>query len=396
MLPVTIWTLFVLISFTTIFVNGTTTLSVSTVPPVLPQCGGCQALRRRDSWSLLPTFRENICTQTLTCSTPFSDNWAEITVEFVKSGSENIHRIGNNTKIASIDLNCDNGSWYLPDKRQITNIYTCQTYARVYTTTSTPRSITLLPSTPLRMSTSTMLPFTFTTTPKNILSTRTTIPYTLTSTVPVLTKCNKGGFQQLSAAADPSILNLGTFAGYFKTRVACQKFCNQNYQERCHGYIYEPQNRGTCTIFQYTFNSKIIEKQNSKISVFKKCNAPTVTTTTTPTLLSGKCCNTLVQSFWPPTYNADGLMLFTYNDEKCRSTATITCGKLPGQGLKSAAIVVLQNDYHKYVMNGSLVGDNTISYQAECYNGRWQTSNPTLMVSSIRCRIMDPPYGYLK
>uniref|UniRef100_A0AC34FYP4 Apple domain-containing protein n=1 Tax=Panagrolaimus sp. ES5 TaxID=591445 RepID=A0AC34FYP4_9BILA len=163
--------------------------------------------------------------------------------------------------------------------------------SRPITTTSTPRSLifaTIVPSTPLRMSTTSGFPFITTTTPKNMFeSTRTTVPWTMAPTAkPYSTVCNIGGFQQLSANADTSMTKSGgSFGGYFKTRVACQQLCKRNYQEKCLGYMFEPKNRGTCTIYQYLFNTNIYNSPNSKAVLFKNCNAPTHCVEHSPQLL---------------------------------------------------------------------------------------------------------------
>uniref|UniRef100_A0AC34F7S1 Uncharacterized protein n=1 Tax=Panagrolaimus sp. ES5 TaxID=591445 RepID=A0AC34F7S1_9BILA len=85
------------------------------------------------------------------------------------------------------------------------------------------------------------------------------------------TGCNKG-FQVVSSSADPSSSATGKFGGYFQYRSSCEELCNRNYGLlKCMGYMYEPRNRGKCTIFQYPTDGKIIENPNSVASVFKKC-----------------------------------------------------------------------------------------------------------------------------
>uniref|UniRef100_A0A914Z498 C6 domain-containing protein n=1 Tax=Panagrolaimus superbus TaxID=310955 RepID=A0A914Z498_9BILA len=168
---------------------------------------------------------------------------------------------------------------------------------------------------------------------------------------------------------------MGSFAGYFKTRVECQKLCKQNYQEKCYGYMYEPQKRGTCSIFQYSLNANFYNSPNSKVSLFKKCGDAVVT----------GCCGELTQS--STSFLANGDMSFTYNDNKCRSTATVTCGQPKGLGFeKNAAIVVNRINYLKIGWLGE-----TIHAQASCSNGTWKMGNPPLIVSTLECQLSDPP-----
>uniref|UniRef100_A0A914Q797 Apple domain-containing protein n=1 Tax=Panagrolaimus davidi TaxID=227884 RepID=A0A914Q797_9BILA len=92
-----------------------------------------------------------------------------------------------------------------------------------------------------------------------------------TSRPPQDSGCNKG-FQLVSSSADPSASATGKFGGYFTYRTSCEELCNRNYGLlKCIGYMYEPRNRGKCTIFQYSTDGKIIENSNSVASVFKKC-----------------------------------------------------------------------------------------------------------------------------
>uniref|UniRef100_A0AC34FC13 Apple domain-containing protein n=1 Tax=Panagrolaimus sp. ES5 TaxID=591445 RepID=A0AC34FC13_9BILA len=119
-------------------------------------------------------------------------------------------------------------------------------------------------------STSTRQPFTTTTTTQSV---KTVLPFTIPPAKPFSTLCNKGGFQHLSATAHTSTSTFGSFGGFFKTRVACQQLCKINYQEKCFGYMYETQKRGTCTIFTLLIDFNIYETSNFKASVFKKCSA---------------------------------------------------------------------------------------------------------------------------
>uniref|UniRef100_A0A914P9B9 Uncharacterized protein n=1 Tax=Panagrolaimus davidi TaxID=227884 RepID=A0A914P9B9_9BILA len=167
------------------------------------------------------------------------------------------------------------------------------------------------------------------------------------------------------------VKNMGKFAGYFQSRIGCQRLCNQNYKEKCYGYMYEPQNRGTCTIFQKGFSGKISETLNSKSSVYRKC-------VKMPPAISEKCCGQLVQT---PTFSDhfdDGDMAFTYNRNTCRSTAIVSCSKPTEKN--NAVLVVNGNNVVEVTI------DNIKFPATTCLNGIWQMANPPLNVTSLECK----------
>uniref|UniRef100_A0A914PQ41 Apple domain-containing protein n=1 Tax=Panagrolaimus davidi TaxID=227884 RepID=A0A914PQ41_9BILA len=110
------------------------------------------------------------------------------------------------------------------------------------------------------------------------------IPYTTTSTPRTTTttteppresyaslECNYKGalFQRFTLNGNPVSKQWGKFAGYFQSRTGCQRLCNKNYKEKCYAYMYEPNNRGTCTIFEKAL--WITKDPNSKHTIYKKC-----------------------------------------------------------------------------------------------------------------------------
>jgi hypothetical protein len=261
-----------------------------------------------------------------------------------------------------------------------------------YTTTTTQGSQAFSFTTaPIRPTTTSIRLFPYTTTfPGNLgigsIYTTTTYPKTTTTTTQpppprkptVSTTCNPKGllFQQFTSNADLSSTKWGTFAGYFKYRSACQRLCNKNYKEKCFGYIYESKNRGICTIFQSSLYGKITEDKSSKISVYKKC-------VKMPPAVSAKCCGLLVHSL-TNSNNADGNMKFVYNNNTCRSTATITCSQIHGQGLGLYAGIVV-NEIHHVASNY-----DSVSSSATCNNGIWQIGAPSLNIASLECYTTDP------
>uniref|UniRef100_A0A914P723 C6 domain-containing protein n=1 Tax=Panagrolaimus davidi TaxID=227884 RepID=A0A914P723_9BILA len=138
--------------------------------------------------------------------------------------------------------------------------------------------------------------------------------------------------------------------------------------------MYEQNNRGTCTIFERTL--WITKNPNSKHTIYKKCEKM-------PPAVSAKCCGQLVQRH-STSGISDGIMTVVYNDEACRSTATVTCSQPQKQGSElSAAIIV-----NEIVFVES--GPKNITLPATCYNGVWQIAQPPLNVISLECLVTDP------
>uniref|UniRef100_A0AC34GRN2 Apple domain-containing protein n=1 Tax=Panagrolaimus sp. ES5 TaxID=591445 RepID=A0AC34GRN2_9BILA len=223
------------------------------------QLDNCKPLIQQPSVSAGKVeIKKNESIQTITCNpsqTSLSPaEFYEATIK-LEGFFGTVYYIGTRERSASVELTCKYGIWHLYGYLEISNYYYCDNYSNLNSTTQRPDSSSA--------------------TPKSIGSTRIPIPWTTPTIPPFSTVCNKGGFQQLSVAADPTTSKSGTFGGYFKTRAACQQFCKRNYQERCFGYMYEPKKRGTCTIFQYSINTNIYEIRNSEVSVFKKCTFPT-------------------------------------------------------------------------------------------------------------------------
>jgi len=63
----------------------------------------------------------------------------------------------------------------------------------------------------------------------------------------------------------------GKFGGYYTYRSSCEELCTRDYGlVKCIGYMYEPANRGACTIFQYRLGT-IEEASESVASIYYKC-----------------------------------------------------------------------------------------------------------------------------
>uniref|UniRef100_A0A914PH24 Apple domain-containing protein n=1 Tax=Panagrolaimus davidi TaxID=227884 RepID=A0A914PH24_9BILA len=83
--------------------------------------------------------------------------------------------------------------------------------------------------------------------------------------------CDESGFKTLATAADSSLLTKGKFAGYLTYRSSCQQLCDKSYGLiKCTAYMYEPNNRGKCTIFQEPIES-VTENPGSNVIVSTKC-----------------------------------------------------------------------------------------------------------------------------
>uniref|UniRef100_A0AC35GPL7 C6 domain-containing protein n=1 Tax=Panagrolaimus sp. PS1159 TaxID=55785 RepID=A0AC35GPL7_9BILA len=102
-----------------------------------------------------------------------------------------------------------------------------------------------------------------------------------------------------------------------------------------------------------------------------------------PPAVSAKCCGLLVHSL-TNSNNADGNMKFVYNNNTCRSTATITCSQIHGQGLGLYAGIVV-NEIHHVASNY-----DSVSSSATCNNGIWQIGDPSLNIASLECYTTDP------
>uniref|UniRef100_A0AC34F8H2 C6 domain-containing protein n=1 Tax=Panagrolaimus sp. ES5 TaxID=591445 RepID=A0AC34F8H2_9BILA len=114
----------------------------------------------------------------------------------------------------------------------------------------------------------------------------------------------------------------------------------------------------------------------------------TSATITTTTVITGDCCPALIQTPTEVTFAADGNMTFTYNDDTCRSAATIFCGQpnnVPGLELRPAIVANRIN----YMTTGDVA--ETITFPATCVNGIWQVGEPPLNVVTIECQLADPP-----
>uniref|UniRef100_A0A7E4ZXD1 Apple domain-containing protein n=1 Tax=Panagrellus redivivus TaxID=6233 RepID=A0A7E4ZXD1_PANRE len=102
-----------------------------------------------------------------------------------------------------------------------------------------------------------------------------TIPTTTTTAAsggqaPNVGVCNNG-YKLLSATADPEAIGTGKFGGYFTYRSSCSTLCDNNYGLMpCIGYMYEPFNRGKCTIFQYALGT-VSSGDNTRAAVYEKC-----------------------------------------------------------------------------------------------------------------------------
>uniref|UniRef100_A0A914QGV4 Apple domain-containing protein n=1 Tax=Panagrolaimus davidi TaxID=227884 RepID=A0A914QGV4_9BILA len=391
--------------------STTSTTAVSTT--LLPQCGGCQNLQPGPSYTFgMIEGKAEItgtgCNKNITCTNINNDPYSmvSITIKLLNGETaEGTFGVG----MAQLSLDCKNGSWFLPefDNLPLKNIFYCE--ATSTNTTSTTVMISTL---------TTFQGSTKSTTPTTSLISTSTAPQSISSTTRKTfdpAGCNNStGFYLISASVDPSKLKSGKFGGYFQTRASCEKLCAENYGLLiCNAYMYEPQKSGKCTIFQYFIDDNIIEISNSTASVFKKCNATTIgsststipiessttsastsavlttqtiTTTvkTTPSaVITENCCSALVQT---PISNglADGIMSFKYNNATCRTTATITCQQPQGQGLElSAAIVVNQ-------INFIDVAVDTLTLPATCKNGTWQIAEPPLNIISLECVMTDP------
>uniref|UniRef100_A0A914QSF1 Uncharacterized protein n=1 Tax=Panagrolaimus davidi TaxID=227884 RepID=A0A914QSF1_9BILA len=356
------------------------------------QCGGCQPLKSRNLFStylsVIPKEDGKGCTQILTCNAtiPNSTGRTRLTFTRVKDGGAEVKE--KSSGVVS-EITCTNGKWYLSDNTEVLNTYDCEHI--LPTTTVLPKTTYTSPGYPYTTTTQGSQAIIFTTTPMRLFPYTTTTPgnlgvggiYTTTTQPPphkptVSTTCNPKGplFQQFTSNADTSSTKWGTFAGFFKYRSACQRLCNKNYKEKCFGYMYDPNNRGTCTIFQSSLYYKITEDKSSKISVYKKC-------VKMPPAVSAKCCGPLVQSL--TTSNAaDGIMKFAYSNNTCRSTATITCSQIQGMGLGLYAGIVV-NEIHQVAFNY-----DSVSSPATCNNGIWQIGDPSLNIASLECYTTDP------
>uniref|UniRef100_A0A914DWY7 Apple domain-containing protein n=1 Tax=Acrobeloides nanus TaxID=290746 RepID=A0A914DWY7_9BILA len=79
----------------------------------------------------------------------------------------------------------------------------------------------------------------------------------------------------------------GKFAGYFTNSFDCQTLCADDYNLlKCIGFLYEPYNRGKCTIFQYTTGSLTPDADGADLYV--RCDEPTPTVPTTSTTIDMK------------------------------------------------------------------------------------------------------------
>uniref|UniRef100_A0A914ZDT9 C6 domain-containing protein n=1 Tax=Panagrolaimus superbus TaxID=310955 RepID=A0A914ZDT9_9BILA len=113
----------------------------------------------------------------------------------------------------------------------------------------------------------------------------------------------------------------------------------------------------------------------------------TTATLTTTTVITGDCCPELVQTPSSGLFGT-GEMTFAYNDNTCRSTATVSCGQPNEAGLElTAAIVVNLINY----VEVTIVPAQTITFPATCVNGVWQMGVPPLNVMTLECQLSDPP-----
>jgi hypothetical protein len=357
------------------FVNGTTTvtpLRTTTTPTLaLPQCGGCVPLVPRRSYSSnsLPSISSNKsdaagCTQIITCNATIN-SYGYVSLTIMDPYFNTLKKLEdrNSTEIEAI---CKNGRWYSTDNKEIHNSYDCQYIS--------PTTVTRTWTTPMQFFTrakTSWISYTTTSTPRT----------TTTTTEPpresfALLECNYKGplFQRFTVSGNPVSKQWGKFAGYFESRTGCQRLCNKNYKEKCYGYMYEPNNHGTCTIFEKAL--WITENPNSKHIIYKKCERM-------PPAVSAKCCGQLIQRH-STSGNSDGIMTFVYNDETCRSTASVTCSQPQKQGLELVAGIVV-NEIHFLE-----IGPKSITLPATCYNGVWQIAQPPLNVTRLECIVSDP------
>jgi hypothetical protein len=364
----------ILANFCQNFVDGTTTTvaPIRTTTPsmrIFPQCGGCYPLRSGIPDSTFSTSfvsnKTDGCTQILTCNATGLGSSAGFIRLTLPRAHTHYQIILEDMRSIKVDVTCKNGNWYIANNTGSLTLYQNQEILTYYYCSY------ISPTTPMQMftrTTKTSVPYTTTTTPR---TTTTTLPET-TSKPTVSTTCNPKGslFQRCTATASISSKTCGNFAGYFQSRIGCQRLCNQNYKEKCYGYMYEPQNRGTCTIFQKGFSGKISENLNSKASVYRKC-------VKMPPAISEKCCGQLVQT---PTFSDlldDGDMTFTYNNNTCRSTAIVSCSDPKG---KNNTMLVVNGNIVEYRINN-------IKFPATYLNGIWQMANPPLNVTSLECMI---------
>uniref|UniRef100_A0A914PIL2 Uncharacterized protein n=1 Tax=Panagrolaimus davidi TaxID=227884 RepID=A0A914PIL2_9BILA len=77
-------------------------------------------------------------------------------------------------------------------------------------------------------------------------------------------------------------------------------------------------------------------------------------------------------------------MTIVYNDEACRSTATVTCSQPQKQGLELVAAIVVNE------VNFVDVEPKSITLPATCFNGVWQIAQPPLNVTRLECVVSDP------
>uniref|UniRef100_A0AC35GEZ9 Apple domain-containing protein n=1 Tax=Panagrolaimus sp. PS1159 TaxID=55785 RepID=A0AC35GEZ9_9BILA len=415
---------------TTSTTSTASTTAASTT--LLPQCGGCQDLQPGPSYTEgmiegKAEIAETGCNKSITCKSIHNDphSMVSITIELLSGGTaEGAFGVG----IAELSLGCKNGSWFLPefDNLPLKNIFYCEATPTSPTSTtpilsissftqSSATSTSTALTTPMISTLTTSQGSSTSTTPTTpLLSSTSTTSQSISSTTRKTfdpAGCNNNtGFNLISPSVDPSKLKSGKFGGYFKTRSSCEKLCAENYGLLiCNAYMYEPQKSGKCTIFQYFIDNNIIEISNSTASVFKKCNVTTIesststiptgrsstvastsalpttqTNTTTPSAVTENCCSALVHTLMPTRMLATGTMLFTYNNNTCRTTATIKCQQPQGQGLElSVAIVVNKIDFIDVALD-------TLTLPATCKNGTWQVAEPPLTITSLQCVMTDP------
>uniref|UniRef100_A0AC34F4K9 C6 domain-containing protein n=1 Tax=Panagrolaimus sp. ES5 TaxID=591445 RepID=A0AC34F4K9_9BILA len=84
----------------------------------------------------------------------------------------------------------------------------------------------------------------------------------------------------------------------------------------------------------------------------------------------------------------DGIMTRTYSDNRCRSSATISCRppKVSGSRSKLSATIVVNGE--NYIKTGGR--GETIVTGVTCYNGIWQIADPPLNVTTFECKLGDP------
>ncbi|GMR48330.1 hypothetical protein PMAYCL1PPCAC_18525, partial [Pristionchus mayeri] len=107
--------------------------------------------------------------------------------------------------------------------------------------------------------------------------------------------------------------------------------------------------------------------------------APTTTTTVAPT----DCCPALTVTMSPIEF-PDGNMVFTYNNDACRSTVSVSCSQTDPAFELYAAIVANGDNFLDYL-------PNSVTFPGTCNGGTWFMGSPPLAIVTLECRLTNPP-----